>query len=120
MTDPQPAASVAVVDVPQSSRYEARLAADPSTGRAVATYELRDGAIAFMHTLVPRTLQGHGVGSALARTALDDARRRGLAVIPICPFFASYIRRHAAYQDLVPEAMRAELLAAPAGETSHE
>ena len=24
-----------------------------------------------------------------------------LAVVPLCPFFASYIRRHAEYQDLV-------------------
>lgn len=38
--------------------------------------------------------EGQGVGSALVRLALDDARRRGLGVIPICPYVQEYLKRH--------------------------
>ena len=36
-----------------------------------------------------------------SRRALDDVRRRGLHVLPICPFTKSWIERHPDYQDLV-------------------
>jgi predicted GNAT family acetyltransferase len=33
--------------------------------------------------------------------ALDDARRRGFHVVPICPFVEDYVRRHPEYGDLL-------------------
>jgi len=39
--------------------------------------------------------------ATLARGALDSARERGLAVVPSCPFVASYITKHPEYADLV-------------------
>lgn len=44
-------------------------------------------------------------GSAIA---LDDARERGLAVLPFCPFVRAHIQRHREYADLVPAARRGE------------
>jgi hypothetical protein len=41
------------------------------------------------------------VGGALARHSLDEARRRGLVVMPICPFYQGWIQRHPEYHDLV-------------------
>ena len=39
--------------------------------------------------------------------ALEDARRKGLVVAPLCPFTAQYIKQHAEYADLVaPEHRR--------------
>lgn len=73
---------------------------------AVAEYKLHHGVITFTHTLVPGELDGRGVGSALARAALNAARAEGLVVVPKCPFIRGYIERHAEYQDLV-EAPRA-------------
>ena len=46
-------------------------------------------------------LEGKGLGSTLARSVLDDIRRRGLKVVPECPFIAAFIKRHAEYTDLV-------------------
>jgi predicted GNAT family acetyltransferase len=46
------------------------------------------------------------VGSALAKTALDDARSRNLRVVPQCQFIAGYIARHSEYLDLVEEENR--------------
>src|SRR5207253_803228 len=73
---------------------------------AVAQYTLREGEIIFTHTEVPSAHEGKGVGSALIRFALGAARSRGLKVIPICPFFAAYMRKHAEEQDLLDPAYR--------------
>ena len=91
-------AEVEIVDVPEASRYELRLG-----GRLVglAAYRRRDGRIAFTHTEVEESWEGRGFGSRLAATALDDARRQGLDVVPLCPFIARYIERHPEYEQLV-------------------
>jgi uncharacterized protein len=69
-------------------------------------YRSRAGLIAFMHTEIEPEFEGHGVGSALVREALEDARRKGLDVLPFCPFVNAYIERHREYVDLVPEDRR--------------
>lgn len=73
-------------------------------GEEVAGYaEYRRGPrrITFTHTVVEPRFEGRGVASRLIRHALDDSRRRGLAVTAICPFVRSYIERHEEYQDLL-------------------
>jgi predicted GNAT family acetyltransferase len=43
-----------------------------------------------------------GVGSALARAALDDVRAEGThEVLPLCPFIKGWIGHHPDYRDLV-------------------
>jgi uncharacterized protein len=73
---------------------------------AIAQYTLPAGKIMFTHTEVPPAHEGKGVGSALIRFALASARERGLKVIPICPFFAAYIKKHPEEQDLLDPAYR--------------
>jgi uncharacterized protein len=73
---------------------------------AIAEYTLPKGKIMFTHTEVPPAHEGQGIGSALIRFALAAARERGLEVIPICPFFAAYIKRHEEVQDLLDPAYR--------------
>lgn len=68
---------------------------------AVIEYELGPHRILFLHTEVPKELEGHGIAAKMARFALEDARKRDLAVVPLCPFVASYIRHHQQYADLV-------------------
>jgi len=70
-------------------------------GIAVAHYEMRDQAIALVHTVVPERLQGQGLASMLIKGALDDIRARGLKVLPECPFVARYIERHPEERDLL-------------------
>jgi predicted GNAT family acetyltransferase/glutaredoxin len=93
-----------VVEVPEKHRYELLL-----EGRRIGmlVYRKRKNRIAFTHTEVTPECEGRGFGSRLAVAALDDARREGLAVVPICPFIADYIQRHPEYADLVaPEHRR--------------
>ncbi|HZU75169.1 MAG TPA: GNAT family N-acetyltransferase [Dehalococcoidia bacterium] len=68
---------------------------------AILTYQQRDGRITLIHTEVPTELEGHGIGAALARAALEDARAEGLRVVPLCPFVRGYIERHPEYETLV-------------------
>jgi predicted GNAT family acetyltransferase/glutaredoxin len=91
-------AEAEVVDVPEKSRYELRL-----DGRLIglAAYRRRDKRIAFTHTEVDESCEGHGFGSRLAAAALEDALREGLEVVPLCPFVAWYIKRHPEYEQLV-------------------
>lgn len=56
-----------------------------------------------VHTQVPPSMAGGGVGSKLVKSALDHARSVGVGIIPRCPFVAAYIRRHPQELDLVPE-----------------
>jgi predicted GNAT family acetyltransferase len=75
-------------------------------------YVLRRGQIAFLHTEVYESYEGMGLGNRLARAALDDARARGLMVVPFCPFIARFIERHLdQYRDLVaPEMLSGDRL----------
>ena len=68
---------------------------------AYSNYKLADGLITFMHTEVPKELEGRGIGSALVRGELELARSRGLKVIARCPFVAAYIKKHAEFADLL-------------------
>lgn len=57
--------------------------------------------IVFTHTEVPEELEGRGIASRLAKAALEFAKNKELAVLPLCPFVKSYIQRHPEYQPLV-------------------
>jgi uncharacterized protein len=87
-----------VRDNPDQNRFEI----DLGDGEyAFAAYNLLPGAIRFYHTVVPESHGGHGLGTALIKTGLAAARERGLKVIPICPFFRAYLKKHPEEQDIV-------------------
>jgi predicted GNAT family acetyltransferase len=86
-----------LIDNSERQRFE--MAVDGSV--AFVTYRLNDDTLTLLHTEVPQALGGRGLGSALAQSVLDEARRRGLHVVPRCEFLAGYIQRHPAYADLV-------------------
>jgi predicted GNAT family acetyltransferase len=71
---------------------------------AFSVYGRKGGVVTFIHTEVPEALSGKGVGSSLARGALDLVRARGEKVIAKCPFIAAHIKKHAEYQDLLATA----------------
>lgn len=97
------ASNFAIRDNVEKHRFEADLG-DGSF--AIAEYNLISGRIVFTHTQVPPAHEGQGIGSALIRFALASARERGLKVVPICPFFAAYLKKHAEQQDMLDPAFR--------------
>ncbi|WP_431966549.1 GNAT family N-acetyltransferase [Actinacidiphila sp. bgisy160] len=86
-----------VTDASGARRYEAHV-----EGRLAgfATYIRTPEMVAFLHTEVDPEFEGRGVGSALARHALDEARERGQSVLAACPFIAGWIAHHPEYEDL--------------------
>jgi uncharacterized protein len=89
---------VEVADRPDRSRYEIELDGQPV---GLLSYRLAGGMINHRHTEIDPSVGGRGLGSALVRFALDDARARGLTVQPQCPFVAAFIVRHPQYAGLV-------------------
>ena len=80
-------------------RHRFELAVDGGT--AFSQYKLGPGTITFLHTEVPKELEGHGIGSRLVRGELEAARAKGMKVVAKCPFVAAYIKKHAEFQDLL-------------------
>ncbi len=91
----------------ENNRMAQRFQAQVDGNLAMVEYGLVGASIVFVHTEVPEALAGHGIANKLAHTALEYARTQQLTVVPLCPFVASYIRRHPEYQALVEPAFRA-------------
>jgi predicted GNAT family acetyltransferase len=94
---------VEVANNPPESRYEVRVNGELA---GFAQYRTQDGRIVFFHTEIDPEYEGEGLGSRLAQVALDDVRGQEKEVLPLCPFIAQYIRRHAEYADLLPASLR--------------
>jgi predicted GNAT family acetyltransferase len=87
-----------------AKRYEALVENEVA---GFSAYQLTDLLVVFTHTEVDDAYEGQGVGSALARAALDDVRDQGSRkVLPVCPFIKSWIEKHPEYADLVYGAPR--------------
>ncbi|MCA1368109.1 N-acetyltransferase [Bradyrhizobium sp. BRP14] len=82
-----------------------------ATGRYTATLDGYSGEMTYSrssphliiidHTLVADELRGKGVGQALARHAIDEARKGGWKIIPLCPFMRAQVMRHPEWQDVI-------------------
>jgi predicted GNAT family acetyltransferase len=86
-----------VIDNPAERRFEIEVDGKLS----IAEYRLVAGGIMFTHTEVPPELGGRGIGGQLVRAGLKAARERGLKVLPVCPFFARYMKEHPEEHDIL-------------------
>jgi predicted GNAT family acetyltransferase len=93
-----PTADPSVFNNADAQRYEIRLD-DRLAG--FAAYRTVGRETVFTHTEIDESFEGQGLGSRLARAALDDVRGAGRVVRPLCPFIAGYIKHHPEYADLV-------------------
>jgi uncharacterized protein len=90
-----------------ASRYELQVGPELA---GFVTYQIdeQDRVISLLHTEVEPAFKGAHLATQLARFSLDDARGRGLAVLPYCPYIASWIKKHPEYTELVPAGRRGE------------
>jgi uncharacterized protein len=94
-----------VEDHPERSRYEIEV--DGERGGFVQ-YRRSGRELTLIHTETDPRFRGRGLAGHLIAAVLDEARRHGVAVIPLCPFVRSFIADHPGYADLVPAARHAE------------
>jgi predicted GNAT family acetyltransferase len=88
----------AISDAPDRDRFEAHVEGELA---GVLEYAIKRTRIALIHTEVRPAYEGRGVGAALVRFALGEARARGLRVIATCPYVRSYLTRHPEDDDIV-------------------
>lgn len=76
---------------------------ETEAGTAVAAYRRSGDVWTFTHTIVPPEAEGHGVASALIRTALQTVDAAGGRVVPQCAFVRAYIDRHPEWARLLAD-----------------
>lgn len=86
-----------VINNEQNLRFEVKL--DDDT--AFLEYRWKNDKMALMHTFVPEKYSGKGIAAALAKTALEFARNKGIKIIVYCPYVAAYIKKHPEYEVLI-------------------
>ncbi len=79
-----------VVNNPQKRQFEIKLGQEIG----LLAYRQRPGQIELMHTEVPISQRGKGVGEQIVKFALEYARQNQLEVIPSCKFVQAYLKRH--------------------------
>lgn len=86
-----------ITDNLAESRYEAHL---DGVLAGYAEYQLTDRLVVFTHTEVDPAFEGQGVGSAIARHALDGLAGGERKALAVCPFIKGWIERHPEYLDV--------------------
>jgi len=85
----------------QPQEQEFTVAVDGHQGELAYSFPA-EGVVDFTHTFVDEELRGQGVAEALARQALDFARKEHLRVRTSCKFMQKFVQaHHADYQDLL-------------------
>jgi len=99
-------------DNAEARRFEAAV-----DGRvAFAEYNRLSTGIVLTHTEVPPELEGRGIASAIFRFVVATLRERGETVMPVCPVFALWLRRHAEAHDVVHPSYRSAVGVPPPGQ----
>ena len=80
-------------------RYVARAAGLDAEAEITFTHR-GPGVISADHTGVPDAMAGRGVGMAMIAFMLDDARREGFKIVPICPYVRAQYAKHPEWAEL--------------------
>jgi len=78
-----------VTDNKAANRYELQVHGH----LAVADYRLEGGKLFITHVEVPGELRGQGIAAQVMDGVIEDAKTRGLGIVPICSYAASYLKR---------------------------
>ncbi|MFT3982129.1 MAG: GNAT family N-acetyltransferase [Ferruginibacter sp.] len=89
--------NITLHDNKAASRYEMTFEGHLS----LVEYEMKDDSIFLLHTETDPALEGRGAGTAIVEKVLADIEKRGLQLVPLCPFVVAYIKRHPEWERIV-------------------
>ena len=93
----------------KDNRSQHRFELDTDGKLSIVAYQMVDDeTLALTHTEVDPSLEGKGVGSRLVQGVLEYAGRNNLKIVPICPFVATYLKRHPDWNRIVSTAHQAD------------
>ncbi len=87
-----------LIDNTDASQYEFHVGTQIAKIEYIKT---QNGDIYLTHTEVPMDIEGQGIGSQLVEKVLMDIDKKSMKVVPLCPFVASYIKKHPDWKHLV-------------------
>lgn len=92
-------ATITVRNAPERRRYEL-LDGDAVIGKAhyLPHTTGKGPQRIFYHTTVSEDYAGQGLAARLVQEALDDTLAAGIAVVPVCPYVKTWLRKHPDYQ----------------------
>ncbi len=64
------------------------------------------GVMELVETYTPPQHRGKGIARALVRKAIEDARKKGLKIVPICSYSVYYFIKHPEDRDILAEEFR--------------
>ena len=95
----QPHINVIHEDYTSSGRYVVTLTGHE--GEAEMTWRSGGpGVIIADHTYAPPAMRGTGAADAMMRRLIEDARNKGLRIVPACSYVRAQFQRHPEWADL--------------------
>ncbi len=61
---------------------------------AIADYRLEGNNLVITHVETPPQLRGQGVAAKVMAGVVEDAKTRGLTIVPVCSYAVAYMKRH--------------------------
>ena len=86
-----------ITDNTQQNRFELA----EQSHIAYADYKIDAGVLSVKYVYAPDELRGTGAAGRLMAGITDIARERGLKIMPICGYAASWLRKHKEHHDLM-------------------
>ncbi len=78
-----------------------RFEAEVENSLALIEYIRAEDKMYLTHTEVPTELEGKGIASSMAKQVLQQIKDEHLKLVPLCPFIASYIKRHPEWKEIL-------------------
>ena len=79
---------------------------DGSKAYLAVREDLERGIMELVETYTPPQHRGKGVAKALVRKAVEDARAKGLKIVPICSYSVYYFIKHPEERDVLADEFR--------------
>ncbi|OAD92219.1 acetyltransferase [Aequorivita soesokkakensis] len=87
----------------KENKEKKRFEAEVENKLALIEYIRAEDKMYLTHTEVPSELEGKGIASSMAKQVLQQIKDENLKLVPLCPFIASYVKRHPEWKEILAE-----------------